>query len=128
MRKRLLRELADEYGRDFATLDVFCEMNLEPSMITGKGKRQWINEDGQIILSREFDLSEVIPKMLRMKVVKQAPNPKFVYGLHPDTKLRVPVMIRKQMAGKLVDKMIPVEVITDSDGGVSYRCTVRRFL
>ena len=65
--------------------------------------------------------SPVMQDVIKMKVLRQAANPQWVYCQAVERDLgKVPVVIPRRMTDKLVGKIIDVEVIADNVG-TSYR-------
>lgn len=72
-------------------------------------------------LPKEEPTSPVKTDVIKMKVLKQAQNPQWIYCQAIERDLgKVPVIIPRRMKDKLVGKQIEVEAITDNLG-TSYR-------
>ena len=93
---------------------------LSDDMITGVGKNTWISEEGQEILSEAMDVPEATPAHYKGQVIKVAPNKKYVYAYIRENSMKVPVLVPKKLAQKLVGKIILIEAIRDVSG-TSYR-------
>lgn len=126
MAKVRISEIALNYSRDVSEIDALVEVLLDDSMVTGRGKGKWIDERGQIILSRELEVREASMNIRKMQVLSQARNSRYVYAYDREEEKRVPVLLPRQLQGKCLNKNIPVEIITDGSGNKSYRCPSKR--
>ena len=117
--KTKLVALAKENNIDF---DYAMELKekLSDEMVTGRGKNTWINEEGVEILKEAFDIPEIVPKHIQVKILKECPNRCYNWGYSKEIGKRVPVLLPRKYWGRMVGKTIAVECITD-DKGVSYR-------
>jgi hypothetical protein len=118
--KKRLSTIAKEGNIEFKDLFGLCSEKLSPSMVTGSGKNTWISEEGQEILAEAIEAPEATAKHINAKVIKVAPNKKYVYGYVRETESKIPVLVPKKFSERLVGKLITVEVIEDVNG-VSYR-------
>ena len=119
MKKRLTK-IAEENYTEFKDLIDLCSEKLSPSMVTGSGRNTWISEEGQEILTEAIEAPEATAKHINAKVIKVAPNKKYVYAYVRETESKIPVLVPKKFSARLVGKSITVEVIEDING-VSYR-------
>ena len=67
-----------------------------------------------------LDKFTVVSAPKKAYVIKVAPNKKYVYAYIRDRQLKVPVLVPKKLARKLVGKTILIEAIEDVSG-ISYR-------
>lgn len=119
MKKRLTK-IAEENNVQFTDLLKLSDEKLSPSMVTGAGKNTWISEDGQEVLLEAIEAPEATAEHVNAKVIKVAPNKKYVYAYVREDKSKIPVLVPKKFSQRLVGKTITVEVIKDVNG-VSYR-------
>ena len=105
MPKRRLTELAKEYNVPFEELLDTVYHKMEESMVTGKGRNLWINEEGQSIL----DDIVPMPILYRGRVIFQPPNPNFVTVFINEISKKVHVKVPLRMKGRLLDKVIYIE-------------------
>ena len=119
MKKRLTR-ISEENNVKFKDLISLCAEKLSPGMVTGSGKNTWISEEGQEILTEAIEAPEATAKHISAKVIKVAPNKKYVYAYVRESGTKIPVLVPKKFSARLVGKSITVEVIEDVNG-VSYR-------
>jgi hypothetical protein len=115
-----LTKLAEENEVTFEEAMDLAKEKLPEDSLTGKGKNTWVNEEGQEILARAFEIPEIVPKYLKGKVMHDAPNPHYVYAYIKELSKKVPVIQGKRYMGKLLGKNIDIEAIQDNKG-VSYR-------
>jgi hypothetical protein len=115
-----LTKLAEENEVTFEEAMDLAKEKLPEDSLTGKGKNTWVNEEGQEILAKAFEIPEIVPKYLKGKVMHDAPNPHYVYAYIKELSKKVPVIQGKRYIGKLIGKNIDIEAIQDNKG-VSYR-------
>ena len=115
-----LSALARESDYEWDDLLALAKEKLSDDMITGVGKNTWISEEGQEILSEAMDVPEATPAHYKGQVIKVAPNKKYVYAYIRENSMKVPVLVPKKLAQKLVGKIILIEAIRDVSG-TSYR-------
>lgn len=118
--KRKLLDIQKESDESWETVLKICEEKLAPEMLTGKGKLQWVSEEGQAILEDALFIPEIVPKHHVAYIIKNAPNKNYVFGLIREKSLKVPILIPRKMRGKLVHKNCTIEEIQD-ERGKSYR-------
>ena len=115
-----LSEIARQGHYVWDELLALAKEKLSDDMITGVGKNTWISEEGQDILSEAVDVPEATPIHYKGQVIKVAPNKKYVYAYIRENRMKVPVLVPKKLAHKLVGKIILIEAIKDVSG-TSYR-------
>ena len=115
-----LSALAREGDYEWDDLLALAKEKLSDDMITGVGQNTWISEEGQEILSEAMDVPEATPAHYKGQVIKVAPNKKYVYAYIRENSMKVPVLVPKKLAQKLVGKIILIEAIRDVSG-TSYR-------
>jgi len=92
---------------------------LEKSMLTGKGKNTWINEEGAEILKMALHVPEIVPKYWKGQVIRFAPNKSYVYCKVEGLAYVVPVVVPRRFRERMLGKRIAIEEI--NDGKPSYR-------
>jgi hypothetical protein len=120
MPKKKLTKIAEEQEIEFDEALALAQDKLPEGSLTGRGKNTWVTEEGTKILETSFCIEEIIPKHFKGVVLQEAPNPKWNYVKHPETKKRVPVLIHRRWQGRLLGKEITFEAIEDVSG-VTYR-------
>lgn len=123
MAKKRLSKIAMDNGKTFEEMVSLAGEKLAESMISGKGKGTWIDDKGQELLEDACDVPEIVPKHFTATVKSKAPNPRFVYAVINELKIRVPVLVPKKLVRRLIGTSITVERITDN-GGSTYRRVV----
>ena len=118
--KTKLTKLIEDYDVEFDEALQIAQDKLPREEITGKGKGTWINEEGVKILDEAFDIPEIVPKHIKVKMLSECPNRCYNWGHSKELGKKVPVLIPRRFYGTLVGKTISVECITD-DTGTSYR-------
>ena len=111
--------LAKENNIDF-DLAMELKEKLSDEMVTGRGKNTWINEEGVEILKEAFDIPEIVPNHIRVKILSECPNRCYNWAYSKEIGKRVPVLLPRKLWGRMVGKSITVECIED-DKGTSYR-------
>lgn len=119
MKTRLVT-LSAEYKVDFDEALQLALDKLPEEMVTGRGKGTWINEDGVEILKEAFDIPEIVPKHIQVKIIKECPNRCYNWAYSKELGKRIPVLLPRKFWGRLKGKMVTVECIQD-DRGSSYR-------
>ena len=94
MPKRKLTEIADEMGISFDKALEVSSLHLDESMVTGRGKNTWINEEGQDIM----DTSIPVAQIYRGRVLSVCPNPRFSYVYIKEMLRKVPIIMPKTNA------------------------------
>lgn len=119
MKKRLIK-IAEENDVQFKDLIGLCAEKLSSGMVTGSGRNTWISDEGQEIMLEAIEAPEATAKHVSAKVIKVAPNKKYVYAYVHESGTKIPVLVPKKIAERLVGKLITVEIIEDVNG-ISYR-------
>jgi len=120
MPKKKLAKIAEEQEIKFEEAMRIATDKLPEGSLTGKGKNTWVSEEGTIILEKSFMIEEIIPKHYEGNVVSECPNPRYNYVVSKSIGKRVPVLVPRKLQGKLIDKKITFEGISDIKG-TSYR-------
>lgn len=115
-----LSEIARQEHYVWDDLLSLAKEKLAPEMITGVGLNTWIDEVGQEILLEAIDVPEAVPTHHHARVIKVAPNKKYVYAFIRDLNTKVAVLVPKKLSQRLVGKSILIESIEDTNG-ISYR-------
>jgi hypothetical protein len=111
MAKRRLTELAEEYGITFEKAKDIAFKNFDEEMISGTGKNTWIDEKGQAILD---DLVP-IDIIYRGRVLKLAPNQRFVIAYVKELTAKIPVRVPLKYRNNLVNKVIHIQADNTSN-------------
>jgi len=119
MKTRLVT-LSEEYKVDFDEALQLAKGKLPKEMVTGRGKGTWITPEGVEILKEAFDIPEIVPKHIQVKILKECPNRCYNWGYSKEIGKRIPVLLPRKFWGRLVGKTVAIECIED-DKGVSYR-------
>ncbi len=88
--------------------------------MTGTGRNTWVTEEGTAILEDSLMIEEIIPKHYIGIVLSECPNPRYNYVHNKEIGKKVPMLVPRKWQGKLVDKMVTFEAISDNKG-TSYR-------
>ena len=121
----LFTDLKNEVGISHFSLLKLRKEKLDPSKdYYVKEGRCYFTEAGADKIRLAVEVPLAVPKRLFAKVVRPAPNPRWVYVKLEDGKKLgnlVPCAIPRRLYGRLVGKRICVDVIQDAQGGISYR-------
>lgn len=120
MPKKKLITIAEEYDVEFQEALEIATNKLPEEFLTGKGKNTWVSEEGQKVIEQGMFIDEIIPKQYKGKVIRECPNPRYNSVYAKEIGKCVPVLLTRQVQGKLVGKMINFEAIEDVSG-VTYR-------
>ena len=120
MAKPRLRQIANEFDVNIKDAITIAEDKLSKEMITGKGGNTWITEEGVDILRDALVIPEIVPKHIKVKILKECPNRCYNWGHSKEIGKKVPVLIPRRFWGHLIGKTLTVECISD-DKGQSYR-------
>ncbi len=105
MAKKKLTDLCKEYGILFSEAKEIVEFQFDESMVTGKGKNTWINEEGQAL----FDDLVPIDIIYRGRVLHPAPNKRYVIAYIKELSRKVPVKVPILFHEKLTNKIIYIQ-------------------
>ena len=114
--------LADELGiTRFQLAKIRNEKLSENDWKLVKG-RQYFTEEGADKVRLAVAVPLAVPKRVRMRALKAAPNPHWLYCI-PEKGLgdKVLVAVKPSWCDRLVGKLINVDVIEDANGGKTYR-------
>ena len=120
MKKRII-VMAEELGVDVEVLFKIRNERLDKAHWTGTGKNTYFTEEGQERIKLALEAPLAVPAVVQAMVLQEARNPRWVFAMIEGQKNKVPVAIPRKLKGVLVGKVIPVQVIEDATGGVTYR-------
>jgi hypothetical protein len=118
-------ELAAELDIDTIAILAIVDEHVPKTEVTGKGRNTWLTPEAVSIVKEQLQYPELIPKYYMGKVTHEAPNPNYVYAYIKELSKRVPVVIARKFKGKLLEKTIKIEEITDNAGS-SFRYVQQR--
>ena len=124
MGKKRAGQIALEMNKDKDEAVALAKEKLSPEMWKAFGKDVWLTEEGQELLIEALDAPELVPKHHTVRVMRKAPNPRVVYCWLEEWNKPIPVIVPKNLAPKLVGKMITVEEIKDATGSTFRRVRV----
>lgn len=120
MAKIRLNEVADRLNLPMQEAAKLVSDKLTEVQYSGTGLRLWVEEDAMELLEAAMDIPELVPNHYRVKVMREAPNPNYVYAKFWEFDKVLPVVVPRKYHRKLKGKMIDVEEIKD-EKGCSYR-------
>ena len=120
MAKIRLNDVAEKLEMSMPEVARLVSEKLTEDQYSGTGLRLWIEEDAVSLLEAAVELPELVPDYYRVKVMRDAPNPNYVYAKFWEFDKVLPVVIPRKLHGKMKGKMIKVEEIKDEKGS-SYR-------
>lgn len=115
------KDLAKELGLSFPELAAMRDERLTEEHYFVRDGKRFFTEAGAEVLRLAKEVPLAVPKKLRGVVVRPARNARYVYVKFAGQDAVVPVAIPRRLFGKLLHKQITVDVITDAQGGTSYR-------
>lgn len=83
--------------------------------------RKFFTDEGAEKIRLAVAVPLAVPKRVQMRVIRRAPNPHWVYALEQGGEKLIPVAVRPRDCDRLVGKPIYAEIITDAQGGTTYR-------
>lgn len=120
MPKKHIKQIAQENDLRIEEAIQYAHEKLPKEQVTGKGNNLWVGEDGQKILHAAAFAPEIVPKYYQGKVVRNAPNPSYVYAHVRELDKVIPVVLPRYGKSNLLHKNITIEEIKD-DTGSTYR-------
>ena len=120
MPKKRLTQIAIEQEVKFEEAMRIAQEKLPEGSLTGTGRNTWVTEEGTAILEDSLMIEEIIPKHYIGIVLSECPNPRYNYVHNKEIGKKVPMLVPRKWQGKLVDKMVTFEAISDNKG-TSYR-------
>ncbi len=120
MPKKRLIHIANGQEMEFEEVIRIAEEKLPEGSLTGTGRNTWVTEEGTAILEDSLMIEEIIPKHYIGIVLSECPNPRYNYVHNKEIGKKVPMLVPRKWQGKLVDKMVTFEAISDNKG-TSYR-------
>ena len=120
MPKKRLIHIANEQEMEFEEVIRIAEEKLPEGSLTGTGRNTWVTEEGTAILEDSLMIEEIIPKHYIGIVLSECPNPRYNYVHNKEIGKKVPMLVPRKWQGKLVDKKVTFEAISDNKG-TSYR-------
>lgn len=113
--------LCDELGISKFQLAKLRDEKLSPDEHFTDQGRKFFTDEGADKIRLAVEVPLAVPKRIQVRVVRRAPNPHWVYALIETGKPLVPVAVRPRDCDRLVGKPIYADIITDANGGITYR-------
>lgn len=120
MAKIRLNDVSDKLNLSMPETAQLVNDKLTSDQYSGTGLRLWVDEEAMSILEAAVEMPELVPNYYRVKVVREAPNPNYVYAKFWEFDRVLPVVVPRKYSKLLKGKMIKVEEIQD-EKGCSYR-------
>jgi|LakMenEpi03Aug12_release.lakeMendotaPanAssembly.Ray.scaffolds.fasta_scaffold265959_3 hypothetical protein len=116
------KDLADELKISRFELARIRDEKLSDEEHTTIQGKKWFTQEGAEKVRLAVAVPLAVPKRIRLRAVKAAPNPHWIYCI-PETGLgdKVLVAVKPSWCDRLVGKLINVDVIEDANGGKTYR-------
>lgn len=113
--------LCDELSISKFQLAKLRDEKLAPEEYFTDQGRKFFTDEGADKIRLAVQIPLAVPKRVHVRVVRRAPNPHWVYALVENGKPLVPVAVRPRDCDRLVGKPIYADIITDANGGTTYR-------
>jgi hypothetical protein len=113
--------LCDELSISKFQLAKLRDEKLSPDEHFTDQGRKFFTDEGADKIRLAVEVPLAVPKRIQVRVVRRAPNPHWVYALIETGKPLVPVAVRPRDCDRLVGKPIYADIITDANGGITYR-------
>lgn len=114
-------DLQSELGLSTIKLCTLRKDKLLPEQHYRKDDVAWFTDEGADIMRLAIAVPLAVVTKARGRVMRNAPNPRWVYAKLDGIEGVVPVAIPRRLYGKLVGKSIVVDLIKDANGGITYR-------
>jgi hypothetical protein len=113
--------LCDELSISKFQLAKLRDEKLSPDEHFTDQGRKFFTDEGADKIRLAVEVPLAVPKRIQVRAVRRAPNPHWVYALIETGKPLVPVAVRPRDCDRLVGKPIYADIITDANGGITYR-------
>jgi hypothetical protein len=115
------KDLSDELNITKFQLAKLRDQKLSPDEYYSEEGRKFFTDEGAEKIRLAVAVPLAVPKRIKMKVIRRAPNPHWVYAIPEGGGTLVPVAVRPRDCDRLVGKPIFADLITDANGGTTYR-------
>jgi len=115
------QSLCDELSISKFQLAKLRDEKLAPDEHYIEQGRKFFTDEGADKIRLAVEVPLAVPKRVQVRVIRRAPNPHWVYAFLEKDKPLVPVAVRPRDSDKLVGKNIYADIITDANGGITYR-------
>jgi hypothetical protein len=116
-----IKELAEELGQKPEELKKLAIAKLPKEHYRKNRDKLWVSPEGEETLRLAVEVPLAVPTRFDAIVLRNAPNPQYVYVKIVGRDGAVPVVIPRRLAGKMVGKRIVIDAITDASGNTTYR-------
>lgn len=115
------KDLSDELSITKFQLAKLRDEKLSPNDYYSEEGRKFFTDEGAEKIRLAVAVPLAVPKRVKMRVIRRAPNPHWVYALPEGGGSVVPVAVRPRDCDRLIGKPIFADLITDANGGTTYR-------
>lgn len=115
------KDLSDELNITKFQLAKLRDEKLLPNEYYSEEGRKFFTDEGAEKIRLAVAVPLAVPKRVKMRVIRRAPNPHWVYALPEGGGSVVPVAVRPRDCDRLIGKPIFADLITDANGGTTYR-------
>lgn len=115
------KDLSDELNITKFQLAKLRDQKLSPNEYYSEEGRKFFTDEGAEKIRLAVAVPLAVPKRVKMRVIRRAPNPHWVYALPEGGGSLVPVAVRPRDCDRLIGKPIFADLITDANGGTTYR-------
>lgn len=115
------KDLSDELNITKFQLAKLRDEKLSPNEYYSEEGRKFFTDEGADKIRLAVAVPLAVPKRVKMRVIRRAPNPHWVYALPEGGGSVVPVAVRPRDCDRLIGKPIFADLITDANGGTTYR-------
>ena len=115
------KDLSDELNITKFQLAKLRDEKLSPNEYYSEEGRKFFTDEGAEKIRLAVAVPLAVPKRVKMRVIRRAPNPHWVYALPEGGGSLVPVAVRPRDCDRLIGKPIFADLITDANGGTTYR-------
>jgi hypothetical protein len=114
------KDLSDELNITKFQLAKLRDQKLAPNEYYAEEGRKFFTDEGAEKIRLAVAVPMAVPKRVKMRVIRKAPNPHWVYAVLETGGSVIPVAVRPRDSDRLVGKPIFADVIADANG-TTYR-------
>lgn len=116
-----VKQLADELGKPVDEIIRLVNDKVPKEHYRKNRDKLWVDEEGESLVRLATEIPLAVPTRFEAIVIREAPNPHYVYAKIQGRDGVVPVVIPRRLAGKIMSKRIFIDAIQDASGQITYR-------
>lgn len=116
-----VKQLAEELGKTVEEIVTLVADKVPKENQRKNRDKLWVDEKGEELVRLAIEVPLAVPTRFNAIVIRNAPNPHYVYARIEGREGVVPVVIPRRLSDKLVGKRIVIDAITDASNQTTYR-------